>query len=477
MKTTLSSNARNRLVRMSMLTIAAAAMAACSSTAPQYAAPDDNFQGRVAPVQTPVIYPGTNVKLAGANFKPGQEVQVLYQGQSVTGKPVTADAEGKFTTETLIPKDAIPGRHPLVVSATNPAATALLPLKVSPNVPLSGADNFAIQSQKLVPGLYQSAYSAKNNTVFVAAAVGRPPVTRSELVKLNAETLQEIKRVSPHEAPARKAPDGSTQPGGLFALYGVGVDDVNDTVWTTVTRQNTVAVYRQSDLALVKQFEPGTVSHARDVVVDNRTGKVFATAARSADVVVFDAKSLEKTKTITIKSAATGRMGPPAEPFATMSLTLDAASGKLFVVSATGEVAVVNTQTDAVEKVYSVKGAFSAAGIAYDAKNNRVLVASQGSDNLVIANADTGEVLHNIPVGAGALNVAFDPVKELAYVANRGSGTVTVVNTQGQIVANLEASPLANHVAVGPNGTVYVVNKGPADSADSDLIKRIQPKN
>lgn len=473
MKNASSLASRSRAIRMTMLAVAAAASMACSA-APSYTAPDDDFKGRVSPVETPVIYPGTLVKLAGSNFKPGQEVQVLYQGESVTGKPVVADSEGKFTTQTQIPKDAVPGRHPLVVSVTKPAAAAVLPLKVSPEVPLSGADQFNIQSQKLVPGLYQSAYSAKNNAVFVASAVGRPPVSRSELTKLDADTLKEVKRVSPLSAPDRRAPDGSSQPGGLYAVYGVGVDDANDTVWVTNTRQNTVAVYKQSDLSLVKQFEPGVVSHARDVVVDGRTGKVFATAARSADVVVFDAKTLEKTKSITLTSSV---RGPQAAPFSTMSLALDEASGQLFVVSASGEVAVIDTKTDAVKKVFAVKGAVSAAGIAYDAKHQRVLVSSQGSDNLVIADANTGEVLHDVPVGAGSLNVAFDPVRELAYVSNRGSGTVTVVNTEGKIVANLEAAPLINHVAIGPKGVVYAVNKGSADAEGSDHIRRIQPKN
>ncbi|RMX03091.1 YncE family protein [Corticibacter populi] len=424
-------------------------------------------------VETPVVYAGSTVKLAGSNFKPGQQVQFFYEGQSISGSPVTADAEGKFTVQTAIPAQAAPGRHPVVVSVTDPAAALVYPLKVSPNVPLSGAERFEVQTEKLVPGLYQSAYSAKNNTVFVTSAVGRPPVTRSELVKLNADTLQIEKRVSPAEAPARRGRDGTAQPGGLFAVYGVGVDDANGNVWVTVTRQNTVAVYRQSDLALVKQFEPGAASHARDVVIDERHGKAFISAARSPNVEVFDTKTLQKTASIVLES---GVRGPAAQPFATMSLALDAASNQLFVVSAGGEVAVINTATNAVEKVLPVKDAFSASGVAYDAATGRLFVAAQGSDNVVILDAKSGEVLQNVLVGAGALNVAFDPVKRLAYVSNRGSGTLTVLDVDGNIVANLDNKPLPNHVSVGPNGVIYAVNKGPADHEDSDNIKRIQPK-
>ncbi|MGM3151184.1 hypothetical protein, partial [Escherichia coli] len=81
--------------------------------------------------------------------------------------------------------DAVPGTHPVVVRASQPAAATVLKLRVSPQLPLSGQAQFATQSNKLVPGLYQSAYSAASNAVFVTSAVGRPPVTRSQLLKLD----------------------------------------------------------------------------------------------------------------------------------------------------------------------------------------------------------------------------------------------------------------------------------------------------
>lgn len=424
------------------------------------------------PVDAPVIYAGDTVKLGGTGFKPGQQVQVLFQGQSVTGTPVAADAEGKLTLQTRIPADAEPGRHPMVISVTEPSATALLPLKVSPKVATFGADKFNEQAAHLVPGLYQVAYSVKNDVAFVTAAVGRPPVTRSELVKVNPATLEVIARVSAPPAPDRIGPDGKPQAGGVFAVYGVAVDDANGHVWTTNTRQNTVAVYSQKDLKLVKQFEPGEANHARDVVVDERTGLAFVSAAMNNEVVVFDVQKLQKVDTIKLQPSA---RGPRAEPFSVMSLALNSAEGKLFAVSTAGDVAVINTATKAVEKVLAIKGVASGAGVAYDARNNRVLVAGQGSDNLVIANADTGEVEHNIKVGGGTLNVAYNPVNSLAYVVNRGSGTITVVDDNGQMVANLP-SLQPNHAVVTPDGTVFVVNKGREGVQEANSIRRIQLK-
>src|SRR5690606_26109911 len=192
------------------------------------------------------------------------------------------------------------------------------------------------------------------------------------------------------------------------------------------TRQNTVAVYKQSDLSLVKQFEPGAAQHARDVVVDEKGGKAYATASGSPEVVVFDAKALEPAGTIEIKSGKRG------QNFSVGSLKFDAESGKLFTVSmSTDEVAIIDAAGGEVEKVFPLEGSRGAIGVAYDGKTKRIFVASQGSDNLLIVDAESGKTLHNVPVGAGALNVAFDPVNDLAYVSSRGAGTVTVVDPDG----------------------------------------------
>src|SRR5690606_21377910 len=86
---------------------------------------------------------------------------------------------------------------------------------------------------------------------------------------------------------------------------------------------DTAAVYKQSDLSLVKQFEPGTVPHARDVVVDEANGRAYASATGTPEIRVFDTKTLEPLEPITIQSQIRG------EEFSTMALDLDEAGGKL----------------------------------------------------------------------------------------------------------------------------------------------------
>lgn len=427
------------------------------------------------------IHAGAEVAVAGQGFRPGQQVTLLYGTTPLLDRALVADGEGRIAGRIAVPARAAAGSHPIVVVAQEPYNATVATLKVSPVIPLSGQERFQIGEKQIARGLYQSAYSARNNALFVTSAVGRPPVRQSELVRVDPDTLAVVARITPAAAPAPAprpgAPangqgGGAAADGGVYAVYGVGVDDANDTVWVTNSRQNTVAVYRQSDLSLVRQFEPGTVNHARDVVVDQALGKAYSSATFQPEVVVFDTRKPEVARRVKIPSRVRGGS------FSAASLSLNAAAHRLYVVSnSTNEVAVIDTRTDEVEKVLPVPGTRSAIGVSHDPQTSRIFVAAQGSDNLVVLD-ENGKTVADTPVGANALNVVFDPVRRLAYVSSRVAGTITVTDADGRIVANLGPAPLANHVALGRNGTVFAVDKSAgARNEEGDRLLRIQPRS
>lgn len=423
------------------------------------------------------ILAGSEVAIAGQGFQAGQKVALLYGANPLPGGVLTADGEGKISGKIAVPADAVSGTHPIIVVAEGPYSAAIANLKVSPKIPLSGQANYDVVEALAARGLYQSAYSAKNNTVFLTSAVGRPPVSQSEIVKLDADKLKVLARVTPGEAPApARAPvqrEGAPAAGpGVYAVYGIGVDDANDTVWVTNTSQNTVAVYAQKDLSLVKQFDPNSVTHPRDVVVDVAAGKAYVSSTGKPEVQVFDTKTLEAGDTIEIKSRGRG------QSFSAASLSYDAKAKRLYVVSlSTSEVAVINTSDNKVEKVLPVPGAMGAIGVSHDPQTGRIYVAAQGSDNLIVLDGNSGDVVADTPVGAGALNVVFDPVKRRAYVSTRGAGTIAVTDADGKLVANLGPAPMVNHVSLGKNGTVYAVDKSAkARGEESDTVLRIRPR-
>ena len=463
---------RLRSARVALLCGGALLLWAGAVSAQTFPAPDktdDSSVSFASATQGQPILPGSEVVARGEGFQPGQAVQILH-GTTPVADALTADAEGKVETRFTLPADAAVGVHPLVVFAAAPYGATVSNLKISPSVPVTGEDRFDILRGQATRGLYQSAYSAKNDALFVTSAVGRPPVRQSELLRMNADTLAIEARVTPAAAPARRNAAGETSDGGVFAVYGVGVDDAHDTVWVTQSRQNTVAVYRQSDLSLLRQFDPGTVNHARDVVVDSSQNKAYVSATFEPEVVVFDTAQPEVARRIAITSRQRG------ERFSAASLSMNASAHRLYVVSnSTNEVAVIDTQTDTVLKVLPVPGARSAIGVSHDPQTGRIFVAAQGSDNIVILDGETGAVVADTAVGAGTLNVVFDPTRRQAFVSNRGSSTIAVIDADGELVANFDGAPQANHVSTDGQGVIFAVTKG-GEQDDANTVWRIQAR-
>jgi len=425
--------------------------------------PANNFQGRIFSAGA---LPGQKASLTGFGFVPGQTITVRY-GERTLANAVSVNADGGFTAEVAIPAQATPGLYPVVVQAVKPTAALVYDLKVSPEVPLSGQNRYALNSQALRAGLYQVAYGTKSNSLFVTTAVGRSPVKESKLLKLDPNSLKIVAERDMAQVPGRSD-------GHRFAVYGVAVDDAKGTVWATNTRDSTVAVYQQSDLSLVKQLEPNALgARPRDVAVDADLGKAYVSTPSDPQVVVLDTATHTVQKTIAIQSGVRGGV------FGSNSLALDAQAHKLYTVSsATNEIAIINTRSDTVEKLIKVDGVKGAIGVAVDPKSQRVFVAAQGSDNVAVVDMVSGKTLTTVPVGAGTLNVAFDPVSQRAYVSNRGAGTVTVLDVDGRIVANLPGGSFTNHAGVDGKGAIYVVNKARgAKDPQGDRITRIVPKS
>ncbi|MFI8716397.1 hypothetical protein ACIGHF_00675 [Stenotrophomonas sp. NPDC077464] len=193
---------------MSLPRVAALALALSLTTTAVTAqtvfdAPAKGFRGKVSARNENVV-PGSSADVTGRAFVPGQQVTLLRGETVLNATPYVVDAQGNFKATVQIPADAVPGQHPLVVRASQPAAATVVALRVSPTLPLSGQQAFQQTSGKLVQGLYQSAYSAASNALYVTSAVGRPPVTQSQLLKVDPKTLKVLKAVTPAKVPDAK---------------------------------------------------------------------------------------------------------------------------------------------------------------------------------------------------------------------------------------------------------------------------------
>ncbi len=337
------------------------------------------------------------------------------------------------------------------------------PVPPPPPAPVAAVPTWTIDAHSvaLVPGVYQVAYSQRAQRLYVASAVGRPPVRESRLLKIDPATMRIEAAITP-------PPQAGRQDGQVQAIYGVAVDDAHGQVWTTNTRSGSVAVYRQSDLALVKQFPDDVTPHSRDVLIDAAHDRAYVSSPASNVIHVFDTATLQAVPGITLSGA--GEMPKP------MSLALDAARQRLYAVSLnTAEVFAIDTATGRQVARYAVPGAVGASGIAVDSQAQRIYVASQKSGDVIVLDARDGRALWRVATGDGALNVAFDPLHRLAYVANRGAGTITVLDDMGVIQAQVASGSAPNHIAVDPQGTAWALIKTKGrDDPNGDRLLRIE---
>ncbi len=321
---------------------------------------------------------------------------------------------------------------------------------------------FQAQEIDLVPGLYQSAYSARSQRLYIASAVGRPPVRESRLVKFDPSNLRIDAAITP-------APQSSRSDGQVQAIYGIAVDDPHGQLWATNTRSGSIAVYRQADLALVKQFPDNAAPHARDALIDTAHSRAYVSSPAGDMVRVFDTATLQALPGIALSGAG--------EAPKIMSLALDAEHQRLYAVSLnTAEAFAIDTATGRQVARYAVPGAQGASGIAVDSQTQRLYVAAQKSGDVTVLDARDGRVLRRVPTGAGALNVAFDPKQSLAYVANRGAGTITVLDDAGAIQAQIATGSAPNHIAIDPQGIAWALVKKSKNDPRGDRLVRIEAR-
>ena len=406
------------------------------------------FDGRLGasgPDRGPILA-GGDAQISARGLAPNQPVALRQGGSDLAGSPFTADDKGELAASITIPEGTEAGIYPVVVELGGDAPYATtFDLKVSKAFGNVNAEAYDQVAAEVVTRPYQVAVG--ENALFVTGAVGRPPVKESSLAKVDPETLEIIASIVPDAAPARA--DGSD--GGLFAVYGAGV--APGQVWVTNTRQNTIAVYSSDDLSLLKQFEPGTVSHPRDAVYHD--GKVYVTATFEPTVHVFDTETLNELEPITLTS---GRRG---QDFATASLSLAADADKLFVSSLRSEeVAVIDLTTGTEEAVWPVPGSTSTIGLGASPDGSRVYTVAQGNDVLSVIDVTSGEVLRQVNVGANPLNVLVEPVSGNVFVTVRGGDAVAVLDPEGELIANLEGNATPNHLAADGKGAVFVVDQG-----------------
>lgn len=301
----------------------------------------------------------------------------------------------------------------------------------------------------LAQGLYQSAYSERNDVLWATASVGQPPAptTGSQLLRIDPSTLEVEAAYTP--------PSAST----VEAVYGIDVDDEHNTLWVTNTRNNSVAVYSQrTGRHLATRPD---VNHSREVVVDERRDLVWASSFSDGALVAFDSRTFKEIRRVTVEGS-----GPTG-------LAVDERSGTVYAADFTNSRIIELTPGSSAPRIIPTGTGPLSISLSRDGRT--AYTADQGSGTLSVVDLRSGKVARSVPTGDGAKSVATEPCSGNVLVVNRLANSVSVVDPRvGSVVETVATSALPNHVKVTDDSTAYVLDKSASGSAGEDGLTRIR---
>ncbi|WP_433854302.1 YncE family protein [Streptomyces kronopolitis] len=305
-------------------------------------------------------------------------------------------------------------------------------------------------SAPVAKGLYQSAYSERNHVLWATSAVGRPPITNSRLLKVDPRTLKTEASYAP--------PVTNAQTGAVEAVYGVAVDDEHNTVWTTNTGNDSLAVYSQRTGKHLTTL-PG-VKHAREVVVDEKHHLAWASGFGDGSIVAFDTRTYKEKKRTTIQGAS------PA------GITVNERTGTAYATDlAHDRIIEIAPRTKSPRLIPAGDAPIS---LALSRDGRTAYTADQAAGTVSVIDLRKGAVTKTVPTGAGTLSVDVDRRSGRVIAANRTAATVTVVDPRkGTVVTTAPTAANPNHVEV-THGTAYVTTKSASGPEGQDLLHRLR---
>ncbi|ROR18179.1 DNA-binding beta-propeller fold protein YncE [Comamonas sp. BIGb0124] len=375
-----------------------------------------------------------------------------------------------LATAALLAACAQPGGTPAAgVSASQPGAVS--------------APAVAQQRRAVGQGLYELAYSPRQNAVFVASTGGfGADAAPARILRLDPATLAVQAEI---QLPNRG--------------FGVILDDAANRLYVGNSSEASITVVdtaanRVSHVITLAEKTVGADGKAkaphsfRELVLDTARHRLYAPGMSMADsaLYVVDTRSQKVEKVVPgLGQLATG-------------VALDAAGNRLFVSNLKGEIAVVDTVGLIVNKTFD-SGADQPLNLAFDGATNRLFATDQGLEQIqqrrqksepgytpragnrvIVLDADSGKSLASLPTGAGPVALKLDAARQRLAVTNRGAGTVTLFDSRSyQLLQTVAAPAHPNSLAQDEARNVwYVTVKNGRDAEKGSLesvVRLAQP--
>ncbi len=185
-------------------------------------------------------------------------------------------------------------------------------------------------------------------------------------------------------------------------VHGVAIATEFKHGFTSNGRENKVSMFDPATLEMIKKIDVGKGPDG--IYYDPATKRVFTNNHGTHDISAIDAKTGEVVGTV--KAEGDGEQA------------IIGADGLIYVNSEnTAEVVVFDPKSLEVKKRFPIGVAKTPTGLAYDAKTNRLFIGAREEPKMVVMDAATGKVITNLPIGAGVDNAGFDPSAKLIFFA------------------------------------------------------------
>src|SRR6195256_1766131 len=222
-------------------------------------------------------------------------------------------------------------------------------------------------------------------------------------------------------------------------VHGVAIASPFKHGFTSNGRENKVSMFDPSTLHLIKKIDVGKGPDG--IYYEPASKRVFTNNHGSHDITAIDAATGDVVGTVKV-----GGDGEQA---------IIGKDGLIYLNSEdTAEVVVFDPKSLEVKKRFPIGVAKVPTGLAYDPKTNRLFIGCRNEPKMVVMDAESGKVITSFPIGAGVDYAAFDPGAGLIFFSC-GAGTLSIYHEKSADVYEdagpVTTQPSAKTMAFDPN--------------------------
>ena len=221
-------------------------------------------------------------------------------------------------------------------------------------------------------------------------------------------------------------------------VHGVAIAPPFKHGFTSNGRENKVSMFDPATLQLIKKIDVGKGPDG--IYYDPGSKRVFTNNHGSHDITAIDAATGEVVGTV--KAGGDGEQA------------IIGADGLVYVNSEdTAEVVVFDPKSLEVKKRFPIGVAKVPTGLAYDAKTRRLFIGCRNEPKMVVMDSNTGKVINSFPIGANCDYAGFDPGAALIFFSC-GDGTLNIFHEKSadayEDAGAVKTQPSAKTMAFDP---------------------------